>query len=87
MDETEHEETPVTYNPFIKDPSYFNLFECGKNLLNRLYATCKRSCMETSRDKYYTKRYETLIDYNERNDAPFFNENIRDSMHKVIQED
>ena len=43
--------------------------------------------METSRDKYYTKRYETLIDYNERNDAPFFNENIRDSMHKVIQED
>ena len=39
--ETDHEEPLVMDNPFVKDPRYFNIFECGKNLLNRLGATCK----------------------------------------------
>ena len=30
--------------------------------------------------------YETLIDYNDRNDAPFSNENIRYAINKVIEE-
>ena len=40
IDEKENEETLVKYNPFVKETSYFNLFECGKNILNRLDATC-----------------------------------------------
>ena len=51
IDETEDEEPLVTDNPVINDPSYFNLFECGKNFLNKLDATCERACMENSRDK------------------------------------
>ena len=27
---TEHEETSVTDNPFVKEPMSFNLFKCGK---------------------------------------------------------
>ena len=77
----------VTDNPVIKEPSYFNIFECGKTILNKLDATFKRACMATSRDKNYTKMYETLIDYNDRNDAPLFNEKIPDTIYKVIEKD
>ena len=31
--------------------------------------------------------YETLVDYNDRNDAPLSNENILKAMHKVIAEE
>ena len=85
--ESEHEDPLVTDNPVFKEPSYFNIFECGKNLLNKLDATCKRACMATSRDKYYTKMYETLIDYNYHNDAPLSNANIQDAIYKVIEEE
>ena len=33
--------------------SYFNIFECGGNLLNRLGVTYKRACMATQEDEYY----------------------------------
>ena len=64
-----------------------NIFECEKNILNSLDATCERSFMATPRDKYFTKMYETLVNYNDRNDAPLFNENILKAMHKVIAEE
>ena len=60
----------------FKETIYFNLFECGKNILNGLDATCKRAYMATSRDKYYTEIYKTLTDYNDRNNAPLLNEKI-----------
>ena len=50
IDETQHEEPSVIYNPVINEPSYFNIFECGKNILNRIYATCEQACMENSTD-------------------------------------
>ena len=53
IDETDHEEPSVTDNPVINEPRYFNLFWCGKNLLNRIDSTCERACMSTSRDRYY----------------------------------
>ena len=52
----------VTNNQVINEPIYFNLFECGKNLLNKLDATCKGACMATSRDKYYKEMFKTLTD-------------------------
>ena len=32
-------------------PSYFNIFECGRNLLNRLGVTYEQACMATKKDK------------------------------------
>ena len=51
INEIENKETSIEYNTVINKPSYFNLFECGKNLLNKFDATCERACMATSRDK------------------------------------
>ena len=75
--ETEHGKLSVTDNTFIKETRYFNLFKCGKNILNRLDATCEQYCMEISRDRYYTEMYKTLTDYNYRNNTPLSNDNIR----------
>ena len=82
--EIEHEKPLVTDNPVIKEPSYFKLFECGKNLLNRLDATCKRACMVTSRYKYYTEIFNTLTYYNDRNNGPLSNKNIQEAVHKFM---
>ena len=39
--EAEHEETLITDNPVFYEPSCFNIFKCGENLLNKLDATCE----------------------------------------------
>ena len=41
IDENDHEEPPVTDNPVLNEPRYFNLLKCGKNVLSRLDATLK----------------------------------------------
>ena len=82
--ETEHEEPSVTDNPVAKEPSYFNIFRCGKNFFNDLDATCKRACMANSRDKYYTELLRTTTDFNNRNDELLSNDNIQEAIHKFI---
>ena len=64
--EADHEEPTYTnYSRVIKEPIYFNIFECGKNILNRIDATCKRACTSTPRDKYYTELNRTITDCND----------------------
>ena len=43
--------------------------------------------MENPREKYYTKIYENLVDYNDRNDAPLSNDDVLQAIHKVIAEE
>ena len=75
----------VTDNPVVKEPSYFDLFECGKNILSRIDTMCEQACMENSRDKYYTEMYKTLNYYNDCNNAPLSNEKIREAIHEVME--
>ena len=77
----------VRDDPVVKDPSYFNILECGKNILNKIHATCKRACMATPRYKYYTKLFRTITDCNDRNGAPLSNEKIRDTINRFISEE
>ena len=37
--EAEHEELSSMDNSFVKDPEYFNIFECVNNILNKIDAT------------------------------------------------
>ena len=76
IDEKYHEEHLVTDNPVINGMSYFNLFECGKNILNSLDAMFRRACMKTSKENYYTGMYKTLTDYNGRNNTLLSNKEI-----------
>ena len=82
--DTDYEEPTVTDYPVFKEPNYFNMFECGNIILNMIDAMCERVCMATPKDKYHTKMYKTLVDYNERNDAPVSNEKIQQEMRKLI---
>ena len=50
LKDEEHKEPSVTKE--VK--SYFNIFECGRDLLDWLDVTDKRAFMATSQDKYYT---------------------------------
>ena len=63
--ETEYEESSVT----DEVPSYFNIFKCGRNILNRLDVMYERACISTTKDKYFEKMLETLVNHNDRHNA------------------
>ena len=64
--EAEYEEYSVT----DEVPSYFNIFECGRNILNRLDVTYERVCMATKEDEYLAYLLETIIKHNNRHKVP-----------------
>ena len=70
--EIEYEEYSVTDEVL----SYLKICECGRIFLNRHDVTYERAYMATTKDKYYTKMLETIIDYNDRNNAPLTNKNL-----------
>ena len=48
---TEQKDTDYEDYSFTKEvPSYFNIFECGRNLLDRLDVTYERACMATPKE-------------------------------------
>ena len=55
------------------------------NFLDRLDLPYKQAFMATSKDKYYEKMLETLVDDNNHNGALFFNKNIRQEVSKVME--
>ena len=65
-------------------PRYFNIFFCTKKNLNRLDMKYDRACMSTQRDKYYEKMLETIVDYNDRNNAQFSNETLQQAVVTVM---
>ena len=43
--------------------------------------------MENSKDNYYTELCSTITDYNERNNMPLSNVNIREAILQVMREE
>ena len=80
--EAEYEESLVT----DEELSYFNIFECGRNPLNRLDVTHERAYMATLKDKYFEKMLENLVDHNDCHNARLSDENIRQAVSKVMAE-
>ena len=52
MNETKDEEPSVIDNSVIIAPNYFKLLECGKKILNKLYAAYVRAYMATLKERY-----------------------------------
>ena len=77
MKDDEHKEPSVTE----KVTSYFNIFECGRNLLDQLYITYKQAFMATSaQDEYYREMKKSLIKSNIGIDGKTCNEKIHQSV-------
>ena len=66
--------------------SYFNIFECGRNILERLEVTYEQACMATPKDKYHNTLLNTLVDDNNRKCKPLSNEKLRQAVGKVTEE-
>ena len=66
--------------------SYFNIFECGRDILNRLDVTYEQACMTTQKDKLFEKLLETIVDYNDRHNTPLSNDKLRPAVSKVVAE-
>ena len=47
-----------------KVTSYFNIFECGRNILDQLDATYQQEFMATPEDEYYKEMTKSLIKSN-----------------------
>ena len=69
-----------------KVKSYFNVHDCGRNILEQLDVTYKQAFMATPKDKYYNAFLVTLFKDNNIRGEPFSNQNIQKSVGQVIEE-
>ena len=60
--------------------SYLNIFECGRNILDRLDVTYQREFMATPQDKYYTRMLKNIVEMNNRNGETLYNEKLRQAV-------
>ena len=55
-------------------PNYFNafnIFKCGRNILDRLDVSYEKAYMATPREEYFTEMLDHLNKYNERHGKQF----------------
>ena len=87
MKDDEHIEPSVIY----KGSSYFNIFECGRNILDQLDVTYQRAFMATpvqerlyqpspARERYYDQIADSLIEANVQSNGNINHE----ELHKTI---
>ena len=60
------------------------MFECGRNILNILDRTYERACMATTKDKYFEKMLDTLVNYNDCHNVPLSNDKLQLEVSKVM---
>ena len=65
---------------------YFNIFECGRNILYRLDVTYQQSFIATPQDLYYTDILENIIKVNNQKVETFSNERLRQAVIDVRSE-
>ena len=65
---------------------YFNIFECGSNILDRLDVTYQQAFMATPKDKYYNRLLDTLTDDNNHKGKPLSNEKLQQAFSLVMEE-
>ena len=77
MKYNEHKEPSVTE----KITSYFNIFECGRNLFDQLDVMYQQAFMATSaQDEYYKEMTKSLIKANIGSYGKICNENIQQAV-------
>ena len=70
-----------------KVTSYFNIFECGRNILDQLDITYQRELLATSaKNEYYRETTKSLIKANIGSDEKICNEKILQAVIDLISE-
>ena len=83
MKDDEHKEPSVNQ----KVTSYFNIFECRRNLLDQIDVTYQREFMATSaQDEYYEEMTKSLIKVNIGSDGKICNEKIQQALIDLREE-
>ena len=72
LKDQEHREHSVTE----KVKSYFNIYECRRNLFDRLDVTYQQAFMANPKHKYYNALLHNLVKDNNIRGKPLSNENI-----------
>ena len=65
---------------------HFNIYECGRNLLDQLDVTYQRAFMATPQDECYNTLLDTLVKDNNLRGEPFSNKKNQKAVGKVIEE-
>ena len=82
LKDKEHKEPSVTETVKI----YFNIYKCGRNILNRLDVTYQQEFMATPKVKYYNALLNILVkDINLRGE-PLTNDKIQQAVGNIIEE-
>ena len=93
LKDDEHKEPSVTG----KVTSYFNIFECGRNLLDQIGVTYQRAFMASpvqegfyqpspARARYYDKMADSLINSNVRSDRTINNDELNKAIPQLESE-
>ena len=86
LKDDEHKEPSVT----VKLKSYFNIFECGRNILDQLEVTYQREFMASpvregcytspARERYYDQLAKSLINSNVGSDGTINNDKLNQAI-------
>ena len=71
-------------------PNYFNafnVFECGRELLDRLEVSYERACMATPKEEYFTEMLDHLIRHNQCHGTPMSNKKLQEAVIRVMEDE
>ena len=75
----------VTYDV----PKYFNsfnVFKCGRNILDRLDMSYERTCIATPKEEYFVEILDQLIEHNHCHGTSMSNEKLREAVIRVMED-
>ena len=82
---TKRRKSAVTYDV----PNYFNVFnvfKCGRKLLDRIDMPYKRAFMATPKEEYFKDMLDHLNEYNDRHGQLLSSKKLQDAVIRVMEE-
>ena len=58
----------------------FDVFKCGRNILDRNNVSYERLGMATPKEEYFGDMLHQLIEHNHRHGTPIFNEKLQEAV-------
>ena len=76
-------------NEFTYDVPYnldaFNVFGCGRTIMDRLDVPYKRACMATPKEEYFMEMLNPLPEHNHRHGTPLSSKKFQEAVSRVME--